>query len=519
MHPDEECEVLIVGAGAAGCAYAARLAAAERRVVVLEAGPTWTLGDLVSSQLWARRLKWGGVPVIVSGDPPFAHNVNHGSGIGGAALHHYATWLRLVPETFELAERYQRGLDWPFGYGELRPWYDRVQAEAGVSGDASLEPWRPAGDPYPMPPLQRSVQGGIVAAGFEAQGLAVSPLPVAINSVPYKGRPACLYDAWCDAGCPIGALFNPLVLHLPQALRAGAQVRPNSTVIRVRTDSAGHARVVEYVEQGTPRRIAAQVVILAASVIQNARILLNSGTTAHPRGLANSSGMVGANLMIECMALCYGLFDRDTQPHRGVNAGDVLHQSAWEADGRPFGAYHWQGAPAMKPNDLFGIAATRADLFGQELVTFLGRATRRLGALVGFGGGTGQPHNRVVLDTESDAFGVPKARVESDFDRESLALWQHMLDEGERVLAAGGAQQIWSGPLLSGHLSGGTIMGDDPARSVTDGYGRCHDVPNLIVAGAGLFPQSGSCNPTFTVYALTERSVAHMLGNWSDYAA
>jgi choline dehydrogenase-like flavoprotein len=125
-------DVVIVGAGAAGSVYAAELARAGKRVIVLEAGPAWTLDDLISSQIWARRLKWRGAPVAATGEHPAGNNFVTGSGLGGAALHHYGTWPRFPPENFEVRHRFGRGLDWPFSYDELRPWYDRMQAEMGI---------------------------------------------------------------------------------------------------------------------------------------------------------------------------------------------------------------------------------------------------------------------------------------------------------------------------------------------------------------------------------------------------
>src|SRR5262249_9943041 len=157
------------------------------------------------------------------GKDPIAAAFNQGWGTGGAALHHYAVWLRLHPEDFELKTRFGRGLDWPIGYEELRPFYDAIQAEVGISGDAASEVWRPPGDPYPRPPLQTFSQAHLIADGFAKLGLRTAPLPLAINSQEYNGRNACIYDGWCDAGCPIGALANPLAVYLPKAIGAGAQ--------------------------------------------------------------------------------------------------------------------------------------------------------------------------------------------------------------------------------------------------------------------------------------------------------
>ena len=122
---DDRADVVVVGSGASGSLLAAKLAQAGKRVVVLEAGPELTLEDLYSSQVWARRLKWGGPVSQSSGAHPLALNFNQGWGTGGAALHHYALWLRLHPEDFELRTRFGRGLDWPITYDDLQPYYDR----------------------------------------------------------------------------------------------------------------------------------------------------------------------------------------------------------------------------------------------------------------------------------------------------------------------------------------------------------------------------------------------------------
>src|SRR5581483_8350861 len=109
-------------------------------------------------------------------------------------------------------------------YTELAPYYDTVQADCGIAGDAKREIWRPPGAPYPLPPVPVFAQGRAIARGFERLGKHVAPLPLAVTSAPYKQRAACLWDGWCDAGCPIGALANPLTIHLPRARAAGAEL-------------------------------------------------------------------------------------------------------------------------------------------------------------------------------------------------------------------------------------------------------------------------------------------------------
>ena len=522
---DDPVDVVIVGAGATGGVYAERLAARGLVVRVLEAGRERGLGDLVSSGLHARRLKWGGAPVQAGGEHPLAHNVSTGSGTGGAALHHYATWPRFHPDVFRMRSVHGRGLDWGLDYDTLRPWYDRVQREVGVSGDAAREPWRGAGDPYPMPPLRTFKHGDLLAEGFRRLDMAVAPMPIAVNSEPYDGRPACMYDGWCDAGCPIGALGNPLFTYLGRALRRGVKIAHGASVTRVLTDDRGRARGVEYVRNGRRREQPAAAVVLAASFIQNPRILLASGESRRAGGgtnpgLANSSGLLGRYLTAEAMGFSYGLFEAETEPWMGVNSGQYYVRAGLRFPDRPdlFGGVQWQVGPAVKPNDIFGLAVTRPDLYGEALHVFLRDASRRFAYMVGFASTEPDADNRIELDpSQRDAAGAPLARTLHRHSPATLALWSWMNERGLAVVRAAGAHTAWSGSMAAGHVSGGTIMGRDPSASVCDDYGRTHDVRNLFVAGAGLFPQSGGTSPTFTLHAVALRSAEHLADRWRDY--
>ena len=123
---NEASEIVVVGAGAAGLTLAARLAESGKSVTVLEAGPERKLGDLVSSQIWARKLKWSEPVVSESGNHPIGHAFNAGTGTGGSALHHYGVWLRMHEGDFSINSDHGIGLDWPLSYAELAPHYDRV---------------------------------------------------------------------------------------------------------------------------------------------------------------------------------------------------------------------------------------------------------------------------------------------------------------------------------------------------------------------------------------------------------
>ncbi len=514
---------MIVGAGAAGCLWAARLAEAGKSVVVLECGPAWSVADLASSQIWARRLKWGGAPVTAVGPDRFGHNMSTGWGFGGAALHHYAGWPRLHAEDFRTHSLYGRAVDWPLEYAQLQPWYDRIQAEMQLSGDARAEVWRPPGAPYPQPALRTFRQGELIAQGFERLGLRVAPAPLAILSRPVGARAACLYDGWCDAGCPTGALANPLVTHFPRATKAGAHFQAGATVTRILVDRRSRASGVSWCDSAGAAHVQrADLVVLAAATVQNVRLLLASADERHPQGLGNGQGLVGRGFSCHMVASAYGVFDEPVDNFLGVSAGQLISQDRYGkrargADGG-FGSHQWGIAPALKPNDLLGIANTRPDLYGAALARFLEQDGPRIGTLSAVCETLPGPARSIEIGAERDVWGVPLARIVNTFDEDARALFADVSRNGREILSAAGAHTVWNGAMATTHALGGTVMGDDRGSSVCDSFGRVHEVPNLICAGGSVFPTAGGGSPTFTLYALADRASHRVLSHWSDVA-
>lgn len=517
MASARQVDAVIAGSGAAGSLIAARLARAGKKVVLLEAGPKRSPGDMISSQIWARRLKLPAPATGTGGRDPLSVGFGSGWGTGGSALHHYACWFRLHEEDFEMKSRFGKGLDWPLGYADLRRWYDRVQNEVGLSGDAEQEIWRPPGEPYPMPPLPVFAQGRAIARGFEQLGMATAPLPMAINSVPYNGRQACFQDGWCDAGCPIDALGNPLAVYLPQALAAGAELLHDSAVTRVLGNRRGdRATGLEYYDaRGSRQELRADVVILAAYAFEIPRILLNS----RPGGLANSSGMVGRCMMAHATSNIFGFFEEDTANFLGRTGGQLMAQDGYakNPDKGYVASSSWLIGNALKPNDLLGIANSRVDLFGEPLHAFMKKAARKLATMTFVGEGLPDPGNRVTLGDGRDRRGMPQARARHQFAADSVKCWEAGVKQGKEIFEAAGATEVWATGRNQMHTMGGAIMGRSPASSVTNGYGQTHDLPNLFVAGSSLFPTAGGVNPTFTISALAARSAQYMLDHWPSF--
>jgi len=361
---NEKVDVVIVGSGASGSTFAAVLAKAGKKVVVLEAGPDWKLTDLVSSDFWGRRIKPAGAPFLLEGKNPMAYAYQAGWGVGGATLHHFANFPRLLPADFTMKSEHGRALDWPIKYSDVAPYYDKVASDIGMSGDAKAEEiWRPAGAPYPMPPMRTFRNGEIWLKGFEANGIRMAPASVAMNSTEFKGRPACIYDGWCHVGCPTGALANPLVTYLADARKAGAEVRPLSTVTRVLTNQAG-TRVtgVEYYDDKKERQVQeASIVVLAAWAAQNPRLMLNSATDKHPKGLANSSGLLGKYIQTHFGSATWAMFDEDVQNHLGTIGSQFMSYERMNKTSHKgaFGSTFINVGAALKTSGLGGFAGAR----------------------------------------------------------------------------------------------------------------------------------------------------------------
>ena len=514
MKTIEHSEVIIIGAGAAGLLLAARLAESGKQVTVLEAGPERSLQDLTSSQIWARRLKWSGPEVLETGNLPIGHAFNAGSGTGGSALHHYGVWLRMHENDFSVKTNYNKSLDWPLSYEDLRPHYDRVQDEVGLSGDADAEKWRPPGSPYPMPPIPVFQQGQVIKKGFDKRGLDLSPIPLAINTRAYNGRASCMYDGWCDAGCPTGALGNPLAVWLPRAIKAGVSIRHNSRAIRILRDAnnSEHATAVEYLKNDNKHTLQANLIIVAAFSVQSSRILLSSVTDKDPAP-GNRQGQLGRYLTTHPAGSVYGLFEEETHPYQGVNAGLLLNQDFYEEKDYQdaFGSSQWLIANALKPNDLLGYATGRPDIYGANLRPWLKKASRHLGSMTLVAEDISSAENRVTLSDRKDVDGVPLANTHHDVTEESRRLWSRRMSEGEEILRDAGAYETWQGPMAAVHIMGGTIMGTSDKNSVTDKMGRVHDMKNLYVSGPSLFPSSGAVNPTFTLSALASLQADNLI--------
>ena len=225
----EQCDVAIIGAGVAGALLAHRLAAADHRVVVLEAGPVGPeRRDLVAAYSLAA-IKTPRSPYLDNQPPspvaspdtekdycqggPAPFKSTYLRRVGGSTWHMLGNMPRHIPADFRLATCYGVGVDWPLDYDALEPWYCQAEWELGVSGDhVELDGRHGAyrSRPFPMSKIWPAygdivVGNAIKGLHFEGVDVGLTSTPQARNSRPYDGRPACAGNSSCVPLCPIGA--------------------------------------------------------------------------------------------------------------------------------------------------------------------------------------------------------------------------------------------------------------------------------------------------------------------------
>jgi len=415
-----------------------------------------------------------------------------------------AHFPRLHPSDFRVKSLDGVAEDWPIDYDTLVPFFeenDQMMGVSGLAGDPAVPPRNP-----PMP-LGRS--GTMLAKAMNRLGWHWWPSDTTVATTDYEGRARCINLGHCTPACAQGAKASTDITYWPAAQRAGVELRTHCRVREITTNEHGMAAgVVYYDPDGVEHFQAAHVVVLACNGVGTPRLLLNSASGGFPNGLANSSGLVGKNLMFHPYAQVYGYVAEATDSNRapptclwskefyetdrsrgfargytfqfGRGVGPVAEAVASEAKGLlPWGAGHHAAFRRLNGHRL-SLSAICEDL--------------------------PEEHNRVTLDPVlKDSHGIPAPRIDYRIGENTARMMEHGIARAKEILAAAEATDICvNSPILYGgwHLLGTARMGTDPARSVVNGWGRSHDVKNLFIVDGSLFVTAGGVNPTSTIQAL-----------------
>jgi len=397
--------------------------------------------------------------------------------------------------------------DWPIDYTTLEPFFaenDRMMGISGLAGDPAYPPRNP-----PMPPLPLGKTGTRYAKAMNKLGWHWWPSDAAIATTEYDGRAACINLGHCTPGCAQGAKASTDVTYWPHAIRAGVELRTRCRVREITTNEHGMAAgAIYYDADGNKQFQPAEMVIVACNGIGTPRLLLNSASSRFPNGLANSSGLVGKNLMLHPWPQVRGYVD---EPMDGDHAPmlSLWSKEFYETDpNRDFlRGYTLQFA---RGTGAVNEAITSADAgilpWGKDHHRiFRDLLHHRL--LIGVAcEDLPEEHNRVTLDPVlKDSHGIPAPRIDYIISENTRRMMEHGIARATDILTAAGATNLYTSRTIlnsPGHLLGTARMGTDPKRSVVNEWGRSHDVKNLFIVDGSIWVTSGGVNPTSTIQAL-----------------
>ena len=502
--PDEIVDFAIVGTGAGGGPLLARLAEQGFSVIGFDAGPFFRpLEEFASDELEQTKLYWLDQRIIDGANPIRMGGKNSGRAVGGSTVHFAMVSLRFRPEWFRSRSQLGYGADWPLDWREMWDYYARAERALSISGPVTY-PWGPKRPRYPYRAHELNGAARLLARGAEALGYKWTETPLATVSAPRGDSPPCVYRGFCRFGCSTNAKQSQLTTFIPRALAAGAEIRDMAMVGRIETGPDGRATGVHYHRDGAWHFQRARHVVVAGYAIETPRLLLASATDRHPAGLANSSGLVGRNLMTQSNQAVFGVMDDEVRWSKGPPSLSITEHWNYEDRKDFFGGYCWM-AQGPLPIEWASILTGSRGLWGAALRDEMLLYNHQVGLKM-VGEMLPNEDNRVTLAEETDQFGLRIPRITYGWGDNDKALIAHALDRMQDSLEAIGARRIFRQDDDTNHLAGTARMGTDAASSVVNADCRSWDVPNLWVCDGSVFPTTGGVNPSLTITAIALRT-------------
>ncbi len=501
---DEEVDFVIVGTGAGGGTLACRLAEAGFSVVALDAGPYWRpLDDFASDETEQTKLYWTD-DRIVDGDNPLSMGANNsGKSVGGSTVHFAMVSLRFRPEHFRTRTLMGYGADWPIDWREMWHYYAEVEQALHISGPVNY-PWGPKRPRYPLRSHPMNAAAIYLAKGAEAMGVQWTTTPIATLSAPIGRAHPCVYRGFCVTGCSTNAKQSVLTTWLPRALSAGAEIRDLAMVGRVEV-AGDRATGVHYYREGKWRFQKAKNVVVAGYAIETPRLLLNSACPDHPDGLANSSGLVGKNLMVQLNGAAWGQVDDEVRSYKGPPSLALSEHWNYEDRGKDYhGGWSYLSQGPLPITWAKTLAQGRG-LWGQSLIDEMNRNNHSVGLKM-VGEAMPDERNRVTLAEDKDQYGLPIPRITYSLTDNDHAMIHHAVQFMDDSLAAADVRERWREMDDTAHLNGTARMGFDRATSVVNADCRSWDIYNLWVCDGSVFPTVGGVNPSLTIQAVACRT-------------
>jgi choline dehydrogenase-like flavoprotein len=538
---------VVIGGGAGGGIVAKELSVAGLSVVLLERGKWYTPFDDRKDDLRNQRTcvlgnsfgpdeernprvfvdSRGQEHIARPNDGTYSNNA---ACLGGGTLSYGAMAWRFLEKDFRMRSTYgpvggSTLDDWPIGYGDLEPFYEKAEWEVGVSGDDTNNVVRaPRKRALPMPPLPPNHEHQLLKPAAQRLGLHPFAIPMLRNSVPYNGRTACMRCRWCCGfSCEVDAKNGTQNTVIPTALKTGnCDLRLDCIAKEVLTDSRGRVTGVAYFDADDKlQEQSADLVVVSCAAVESARLLLNSKSRFFPNGIGNGYDWVGRNLQGHAYTGAVGLFDHDTYDDLGPGASIAICDYNHGNPGFVGGGLLANEFIRL-PYPFAGMGAPGVPRWGAAHKDFMRQFYRRSIYIMGPIQEMPVFEARVEVDPRvKDHWGIPVARLSGHRHDNDVVGARFLASKAEAWLKEAGAERTFafdwvSRDSLSGgqHQAGTCRMGNDPQASVVDRYCRVHDMDNLYVIDGSVHVTNGGFNPVLTIMAIAYYASDNLVKSW-----